>query len=151
MKLKILFLALFAAGVVASIAIAKPPPGKGNPHQGGSDDAAVAAPAAGTTAAGTSASTSTAAPSPGKGHGKGKHVGGAAATATTASTTTASTTQSRKVLICHKTGNGKYVLVSVSVNSALARGKHGGDVPAAGGKCPTSSPTGTGTTGTTTT
>ena len=47
MKIKILFLALFVAGVTASMAIAKPPPGKGNPHKGGSGDA-TAAPAAST-------------------------------------------------------------------------------------------------------
>jgi hypothetical protein len=47
LKIKILFLALFVAGVTASMAIAKPPPGKGNPHKGGSGDA-TAAPAAST-------------------------------------------------------------------------------------------------------
>jgi len=113
-KLKALLAALFVAGLVASIAIAKPPPGKGNPH---------AATGGTTTGASTSTSTST-------------------------STGTTTTTSGRKVLVCHLTGNGKYVLVSVSAHSALARGKHHGDMPAAGGKCPTRA-TGTGTTQTT--
>jgi hypothetical protein len=125
MKIKILFLMLFIAGVVASMAVAKPPPGKGNPHKDGSG-----APAVGSTSGSTSTSTST-------------------------STGTTTTTPSKKMLICHRTGNGGYVLISVSVHSAHARGKHKGDVPAAGGKCPSpraTTTTGTtGTTGTTTT
>jgi hypothetical protein len=127
MKLKSLFLILFVAGVAASIAVAKPPPGKGNPHRGGSEDAAVAA----TTTGSTTGSTTTG----------------------TTATTTTGVPPARKVLICHRTGNGRYVLVSVSVNSALARGKKSGDVPAAGGKCPgaTGTTTGTTTTGTTAT
>jgi hypothetical protein len=116
MKLKALFVTVFVAGVVASIAIAKPPPGKGNPHA-----------SAGTTTGTTSTSTST-----------------------STSTGTTTTTAGRKVLICHLTGNGKYVLVSVSSHSALARGKHEGNVSAAGGKCPPAK-TGTGTTQTGTT
>jgi hypothetical protein len=44
MKLKMLFLTLFVAGVAASMAVAKPPPGKGNPHgRGGNDSSTVAA------------------------------------------------------------------------------------------------------------
>lgn len=113
MKLKALLVSLFVAGVVASFAIAKPPPGKGNPHTN-----------VGTTAGSTSASTST-------------------------GITTTTATAGRKVLVCHLTGKGKLVLVSVSANSAHTR-KHKGDVPAAGGKCP-SPKTGTGTTQTGTT
>jgi hypothetical protein len=60
MKLKILFLALFVAGIVASMAVAKPPPGHGNPHGRNGD--------AGSTAAGpTAASTTTTATLPSSG------------------------------------------------------------------------------------
>src|SRR5437870_11982089 len=59
MKLKILFLTLFVAGVVASMAVAKPPPGHGNPHGRNGD--------AGSTDAGsTAASTSATLPASGK-------------------------------------------------------------------------------------
>jgi hypothetical protein len=81
MKLKMVLLALFAAGAFAAMAIAKPPP-KG------------------------SSSTET---SPGKNPGK--------------------------VLVCHKVGNGKWVLLSVSTKSAHARLKHG-DVLAVNRTCP---------------
>jgi len=91
-----------AAGVLASIAVAKPPPGHGNPHQGSTTT--------GTTTTGTTTTTS------GHGHGHGKKAG--------------------KVLICHKAGNGHYVLVRVSANSALAKGKHKDDVLAVNGTCP---------------
>ncbi len=122
MKLRIALLALIAAaGVMASVAVAKPPSGHGNPHnQAGSTTGT-------TTTTGTKTTTA--------GHGKGKKAG--------------------TVLVCHKTGNGKYVLVRVNANSALARGKHKGDVLAAGGACPgpIQGHTGTGTDeqGTTTT
>jgi hypothetical protein len=82
---------VFAAGVLASIALA------GNPHHSDST------------------------------------------TGTTGTTTTGTTTTSShagKVLVCHKLGNGHYVLVSVSARSAPAKGKHGGDVLASGGTCP---------------
>jgi hypothetical protein len=49
MKLKILFLALFVGGLLASMAVAKPPPGKGNPGKGNGANAA--------TTTGTSTST----------------------------------------------------------------------------------------------
>src|SRR5487761_896782 len=102
MKLRIALLALIAAaGVLASIAVAKPPPGHGNKH-----DATVST--TGTTATGTTTTTS--------GHGHGKKAG--------------------KVLVCHKVGNGHYVLVSVSANSALAKGKNKNDVLAVNGTCP---------------
>ena len=124
MKLKLLLMTVFAAGLMASIAIAKPPPGHGNPHG--------------------QATTTTAAGS------------------TTAGTTT-TTAASGKVLVCHKTGNGHYVLVYVSAHSALARGKRAGDVLAKDRTCPgpvqgssgggetTTGSTTTTTTGTTTT
>ena len=92
-----------AAGVLASIAVAKPPPGHVNPHQGSTTT--------GTTATGTTGTTTTT-----SGHGHGKKAG--------------------KVLVCHKVGNGHYVLVSVSANSALAKGKHTNDVLAVNGTCP---------------
>jgi hypothetical protein len=99
MKLRIALLALMAAaGVLASIAVAKPPPGHGNPHQGSTTT--------GTTATGTTTTT--------KGHGKAP----------------------AKVLVCHKVGNGHYVLIKVSAKSAPARGKHKGDVLAVNGICP---------------
>jgi hypothetical protein len=119
MKGRIALLALAAAaGVFASIAVAKPPAGHGNPH-----DQTTAA--AGTTTIGTTGTTTT---TPGHGRGHGDHHG-------QTTTTTTTTTAPKKVLVCHKVGNGKYVLVSVSAHSALARGKHG-DVPATDGKCP---------------
>src|SRR5438270_7484582 len=106
MKLRIALLAtVAAAGVVASIAVAKPPPGHGNSHDGSTTT--------GTTATGTTATTTTT-----KGHGK------------------SGSAQSGKVLVCHKTGNGHYVLVKVSASSAPAKGKHGGDVLATNGTCP---------------
>ncbi|HUZ97840.1 MAG TPA: hypothetical protein VMU74_00625 [Gaiellaceae bacterium] len=102
MKLRIALLALIAAaGVLASIAVAKPPPGHGNKHDG-------TVSTTGTTATGTTTTTS--------GHGHGK--------------------KAPKVLVCHKVGNGHYVLVSVSANSALAKGKHKDDVLATNGTCP---------------
>ncbi|MDE3025707.1 MAG: hypothetical protein KGI93_09065, partial [Acidobacteriota bacterium] len=111
-----------AAGVMASVAVAKPPSGHGNPHN-------RAGSTTGTTTTGTTGTTTT------SGRGKGKKAG--------------------TVLVCHKTGNGKYVLVRVSANSALAKGKHAGDVLAVGGTCPgpIQGHTGTGTDeqGTTTT
>jgi len=100
MKLRIALLALAAAaGVFASIAVAKPPSGHGNPH----DDGTTTGTTTGTIATTTTTSS----------HGK----------------------KAGKVLVCHKTGNGKYVLVRVSANSALAKGEHG-DVLATNGTCP---------------
>lgn len=109
MKLKIALLTFFAAaGVLASIAVAKPPPGHGNPH-----DATTGT--TGTTSTSTTGTTTTT-----SGHGKTKGRGPAA-----------------KVLVCHKVGNGHYVLIKVSANSAPARGKHRGDVLAGtNGTCP---------------
>jgi len=99
MKLRIALLALVAAaGVLASMAVAKPPPGHGNPHD------------AGTTTGVTGLST-------------------------TGTTTTSELGPHGKVLVCHKLGNGRYVLVQVSVHSALAKGKHG-NVLATNGTCP---------------
>jgi|SRR5437588_167828 len=63
MKLKILFLTLFVAGVVASMAVAKPPPGHGNPHGRNGDAGSTNA---GSTAASTSTSTTATLPSSGK-------------------------------------------------------------------------------------
>jgi hypothetical protein len=103
MKLRIALLAFIAAaGVLASIAVAKPPPGHGNPHQGSTTTGTTT----GTTTIGTTTTTA--------GHGK----------------------KAGKVLVCHKVGNGHYVLVSVSANSALAKGKHKDDVLATNGTCP---------------
>ena len=100
MKLRIALLALVAAaGVLASMAVAKPPPGHGNPHDAGATT--------GTT--------------------------GLSTTGTTTTTTELGT--HGKVLVCHKLGNGRYVLVRVSVHSALAKGKHG-NVLATNGTCP---------------
>src|SRR2546421_639157 len=90
---------------------------KGQLEEAGATGGRPAGPVPGPGAAkppGRPAPASPAAPSPGNGHGKGKnkHKGGAAATATTStstSTTTTSTVSARKVLICHRTGNGKYV------------------------------------------
>jgi len=104
MKLRIALLALVAAaGVLASMAVAKPPPGHGNPHD------------AGTTTGATGLSTT--------------------GTTTTTTTSTSELGPHGKVLVCHKLGNGRYVLVQVSVHSALAKGKHG-NVLATNGTCP---------------
>jgi hypothetical protein len=109
MKLRVALLAMVAAaGVLASIAVAKPPPGHGNPHQGSTTGTTTT----GTTTTGTTTTTE-------KGHGKSGDHGRAA-----------------KVLVCHKVGNGHYVLVKVSAHSAPAKGKHGGDVLATNGTCP---------------
>jgi hypothetical protein len=98
-KLKLALLTfLAAAGVLASIAVAKPPAGHG--HHG-----------RGSTTGTTTGSTTTTWGHGGHGHGK--------------------------VLVCHKVGNGHYVLISVSAHSAPARGKHRGAVLAGpGGTCP---------------
>ena len=75
--------------------------------------------------------------------GKGKGNAPAAAPTTTGATSTGTTTTtSGKVMICHRTGSAThpYVLISVSVHSAHARGKHKGDLPATGGSCPTAPP-----------
>src|SRR5437764_7500085 len=101
MKLRIALLALVAAaGVLASMAVAKPPPGHGNPHDAGTT----------TGVTGLSSTTGT-------------------------TTTTSELGPHGKVLVCHKLGNGRYVLVRVSVHSALAKGKHG-NVLATNGTCP---------------
>jgi hypothetical protein len=101
MKLRIALLALIAAaGVLASIAVAKPPPGHGNKHD--------------TTVSTTGTTSTTTTTEAGHGHGK----------------------KADKVLVCHKVGNGHYVLIKVSANSAPARGKHKGDVLATNGTCP---------------
>lgn len=103
MKTKLVLLAIMAAaGVLASIAVAKPPPGHG--------------------------------------HGHGNTVTGTLTTATTGTTSTGTTTTTAagtggKVLVCHRVGNGDWVLLRVSIHSAHARGKHG-DVLAADGACP---------------
>ena len=97
MKLRIALLSLVAAaGVFASIAVAKPPPGHGNPHDATTTVGSTVKPAA----------------------------------------TTTTTAAHGKVFVCHKLGNGHYVLISVSVHSAHARGKHKGDVLATNGTCP---------------
>ena len=115
MKLRIALLAIVAAaGVFASIAVAKPPQGHGNPH----DQTTTVASTASTTA--TTWTTSTT-PRHGKGRGHGE---------------TTTTTANCKVLVCHRVGNGHYVLISVSVHSAPAKGKHKGDVLAANRACP---------------
>jgi hypothetical protein len=111
MKLKMLLAVVFVAGVAASIALAQPPAGHDNGNGNGGN-------------ANGHASDN------GNGNGKGK-----GKDPVSTSTPVSTTTESGKVLICHKTGNGKYVVVSVSVHSAHARGKHAGDVPY-NGSCP---------------
>ena len=80
-------------------------------------------------AAGLLASLAFAAPPPGKGKNK------TTTTSTTAATTTTSPRQT-KVLVCHKVGKGKYVLLSVAKKSAPARLKKTKDVLAVNGTCP---------------
>jgi hypothetical protein len=80
------------------------------------------------------------------------HAGGKGNAPAAAPTNGTTTTTSGKVLMCHRTGSAKhpYVLISVSVHSAHARGKHKGDLPATGGSCPMTPP-GTPTTASTST
>lgn len=128
MKIKILFLALFVAGVTASMAIADDGHGrgdKGNDHAGRTPTAASATPS-------TSDDDS-------DGDHGGKKDKGAKADA-----------GAKKLLMCHRAGkSGRWVLVLVSRNSSHASGKHG-DVPAVGGACPGTTGTSTTTVGTTT-
>jgi hypothetical protein len=65
MKLKVLFLALFVAGIAASFAVAKPPPGKGNNGGNGKGNGrnAVTAPA---TTTGVSTAAAATLPTSGK-------------------------------------------------------------------------------------
>jgi len=97
-------------------------------------------------AAGLLASLALAAPPPGKGKNK-------TTTTPTAGATTTTSPRQTKVLVCHKVGKGKYVLLSVAKKSAPARLKKTGDVLAVNGTCPgpIKGHTGTTTTPTTTT
>ncbi len=54
MKLKILLAALFVAGIATALAVAAPPPGKGNPHEQGtvSTTSSTSTPPSTTTAGG---------------------------------------------------------------------------------------------------
>jgi hypothetical protein len=75
---------------------------------------------------------------PPAGHGN-KHHDTTASTTGTTSTGTTTTTKGKapgKVLVCHKVGNGHYVLIKVSAKSAPAKGKRKGDVLATNGTCP---------------
>jgi hypothetical protein len=111
MKLKLVLLTFCAAaGIFASIAVAKQPPGHGNPHS------TTTGTTTGTTSTSVTGTTTTTSDHGKKGKGKGP---------------------AAKVLVCHKVGNGHYVLIKVSANSAPAKGKHGGDVLAGtNGTCP---------------
>jgi hypothetical protein len=99
---------------------------------------------------------------PPQGHGNPHHQGSTTGTTSTGTTTGTTTTTGHrhgkpdKVLVCHKVGNGHYVLIRVSARSAPAKGKHHGDVLATNGTCPGPTQghghtTSTGTTATTTT
>jgi hypothetical protein len=55
-------------------------------------------------------------------------------TTTTDSTTTGAA--KTKVVLCHKTGNGKWVKVTVAKSAAAARQKQGDQLPDASGNCP---------------
>jgi hypothetical protein len=144
MKLKFLLLVvtLFVAGFAGSLAVAKPPPGKGNgngnghakkggPEAGGFADESTTDVTTATTSLTTSTGTTTAETSTGKGKKPKKAKNG-------------------KVLLCHRTGSGGYVLINVSVHAQPAHMRHGDVLPTAGA-CPTSTTTSTGTTSTGTT
>jgi hypothetical protein len=153
MKLKIMLAAIFVAGLAASIAIAQPPPGHGNPHAGQGNAPVATTGTTGTTTTGTT-TTST---SPHPGHsGEHGHAGehgnsGKDDDGNKDDHPGSSHSGAGKVLLCHKTGHG-WVLISVSANSAHVRKNHGDTAPA-NGKCPSrpNGRTGTTTTGTTTT
>ena len=112
MKLKVSLLALFVAGLIVSVAIAGPPPGKGKPP--GKDNGKNGAPAVSSTSLSTS-------------------------TSTTGSTTTTTTPSGKKVQLCHRTHSKKkpWVLITVSRNALKAHLKHG-DVLPVNGLCPSS-------------
>src|SRR5579884_1187018 len=161
MKLKIMLAAIFLAGLAASVAIAQPPPGHGNPHVGqGNAPAVTTTGTTGTTGTTTTTTTMTTRHGHSDEHGRSDEHGHSGRKDDDTGDDDSNKDDHDgsghagpgKVLVCHKTGHG-WVLVSVSANSALARGKHRGDKPAVGGTCPTrpnGRPSGT-TTGTTTT
>ena len=121
-----MLLALFAAGLLASLAIGAPPPGKGN-------NKTTATTATTTSNTGATTTTTSTTGKPGKGNNKGTTT---STTGTTTGTTTTTGKNPGKVLVCHKAAKGKYVLISVSKQSAPAELKRTGDVLAVDGKCP---------------
>ncbi len=122
MKLKALLLTLLVAGFVTSMAVAGPPPGKGNDKPGKKSGAPA-----------LTATTTT------------------SGTTTTATTTSKGKGKAGKVMLCHRTGSKKhpFVPIVVSRNAEKAHLKHGDlPMPASGG-CPTTRDGGTTTTTTT--
>jgi hypothetical protein len=116
MKLTAVLAAVFAAGILASFAIAKPPPGRGHDRHG-------APPAAAVTVGDSTATT------------------GTDSTDTTSTDTTATgtttTSVSGRVTICHRTGSrsNPWVRLTLPARAAAKRLAHG-DVPPVDGKCP---------------
>jgi hypothetical protein len=55
---------------------------------------------------------------------------------TTTETTGTTSAKAAKVVLCHKTGNGKWVKVTVAKSAAAARQKQGDQLPDASGNCP---------------
>jgi hypothetical protein len=86
-----------------------------------------------------------AAPPPGKGN---PHKQGTSSTtdSTSTSTSTTSTTEGRKVTLCHRTGNGRFVKITVAKSAVAAHLRHGDVV---GSDCSKPTPTTTDTTATT--
>jgi hypothetical protein len=124
MKLKALLLALLVAGFVTSMAVARPPPGKGHDKDKAGKKSGAPVLAATTTTSGTT---------------------------TTATTTSKGKGKAGKVMLCHRTGSKKhpYVPILVSRNAEKAHLKYGDlPMPASGG-CPTTRDGGTTTTTTT--
>jgi hypothetical protein len=91
-----------------------------------------------------------AAPPPGKGDPHNQGTSTTTASTSTSTSTTSTTTDSRKVTLCHKTGNGKFHAIKVAKAAVAAHLRHG-DVVGTDCSKQTTTTTDTTTTGTTTT
>jgi hypothetical protein len=117
MKLKVSLLALFVAGLIVSVSIAGPPPGKGKP------------------------------PGKGTGNGNGATNGKKGSAPSSTSTTTTTASGKKVQVCHRKGGKGKpsYKLITISKNALKAHLRHG-DVMPVNGQCPGSQGTTTTTT-----
>jgi hypothetical protein len=136
MKLYVILAAMFGVGLLASMAVAKPPPGHGNPHgtPPGKSHVASATETESDDTGTTSTSTGTTTGrdqdhGPGHDHGR------------------------TKVTLCHHTRSKTHPWVKITVAApAAAHREKKGDVPVADdGSCPSGASTTTGTTETTAT
>jgi hypothetical protein len=132
MKLYVILAAMFGVGLLASMAVAKPPPGHGNPHGTPPGNPHALAPTGtGTTQTGTGTTSTSTGTTTTAGHGRGR----------------------TKVTLCHHTGSKTHPWVKITVAApAAAHREKKGDVPVADdGSCPSGASTTTGTTETTAT